>query len=139
MSGSAPLVKLAKKVVLIVEDEVLIRLALAHDLRQAGFTVIEAATGDEALIILQAVVEIGVIVTDIRMPGTMDGLALARFVTQHAPHIRVVITSANHVPDMQLHAAAVIPKPYVVSAIIRRLEELMPAPERPLLSDVGRG
>ena len=138
MSGSAPVDTLAKKVVLVVEDEVLIRFALAHDLRQAGFTVIEAATGDEAVSILQAVADISVIVTDVHMPGAMDGLALARFATRHAPHTRVVITSGNYVPDMRLDADAVFPKPYTSAAIIRRLEELMLAQQRSLRNDVER-
>ena len=119
-----------RKKVLIVEDEVLIRLVLAHDLRKAGFTVIEAATGDEAVTILQAVAEIGVIVTDVRMPGTIDGLALARFATQLTPHIRVVIASGSHLPDMHLDADAVFAKPYLIGALIRRLHELIPTEER---------
>ena len=67
----------AKKTVLVVEDEVLIRLYLSEEIRAAGFTVIEAASADEAFEVLKSRNDIDLVLTDIRMPGTMDGLQLA--------------------------------------------------------------
>ena len=67
----------AKKTVLVVEDEVLIRLYLSEEIRAAGFTVIEAASADEAFEVLKSRNDIDLVLTDIRMPGTMDGRQLA--------------------------------------------------------------
>lgn len=62
--------------VLIVEDEVLIRAPLAEHLREAGFNVIEANTADEAWSCLQTGMPVDLVFSDIRMPGSMDGLEL---------------------------------------------------------------
>jgi CheY-like chemotaxis protein len=66
-----------KGTVLIVEDELLIRLDLADQLRTAGLTVVEASTGDEALTVLKANDTVDLVVSDIRMPGATDGMELA--------------------------------------------------------------
>jgi CheY-like chemotaxis protein len=61
--------------VLLVEDEVLVRMMLADQLREAGCTVVEAPDADQALLILrQNLVRIDIVISDIRMPGSMDGL-----------------------------------------------------------------
>jgi CheY-like chemotaxis protein len=67
-------------VILIVEDEFLLRLDSAETIENAGFEVIQAANADEAIAILKARPDIHVVFTDIQMPGSMDGLKLARFV-----------------------------------------------------------
>jgi CheY-like chemotaxis protein len=65
-------------VILLVEDEVLIRMLAAEILSEAGFTVIESASADEALTILQARSDVQLLFTDVNMPGSLDGLALGR-------------------------------------------------------------
>jgi len=67
-------------VILIVEDESLLRLDSAETIEHAGFEVIQAANADEAIAILSARLDIHVVFTDIQMPGSMDGLKLAHFV-----------------------------------------------------------
>ena len=67
-------------VILIVEDEFLLRMDSAETLENAGFEVVQAGNADEAMAILQARAAIHVVFTDIQMPGSMDGLKLARFV-----------------------------------------------------------
>ena len=67
-------------VILIVEDEFLLRLDSAETIESAGFEVIQAANADEAIAILKARPDIHVVFTDIQMPGSMDVLKLARFV-----------------------------------------------------------
>ena len=79
--------------ILIVDDEPLIRLDLADLLESMGFDVLEAANADEAILLLEADPQIGVVVTDIDMPGTMDGLKLAFVVRERWPPCRLIIVS----------------------------------------------
>jgi CheY-like chemotaxis protein len=69
-----------RPVVLVVEDEFLIRINAAEMMEEAGFEVVEASNADEAVATLEARLDIAVVFTDIQMPGTMDGLKLARAV-----------------------------------------------------------
>jgi two-component system, response regulator PdtaR len=69
-----------RPVVLIVEDEILLRMNAAETIGDACFDVVEARNADEAIEILEACPNIHVVFTDIQMPGSMDGLKLARFV-----------------------------------------------------------
>jgi two-component system, response regulator PdtaR len=80
-------------VILIVEDEFLLRMDSAELIENAGFEVIQAGNADEAIEILKARPGIHVVFTDIQMPGSMDGLKLARFVRNRWPPIKIVATS----------------------------------------------
>ncbi len=88
-------------VVLLVEDEPLVRMAAADDLQEAGFHVLEAANADVALAVLEACSDnVQVLFTDIDMPGSMNGLDLAENVQQRWPHISLLISSAYHRPHL---------------------------------------
>src|SRR5882762_9551244 len=80
-------------VVLIVEDEFLLRMDAVDMIAAAGFAVLEAANADGAIEILEARPDITVVFTDIQMPGSMDGLKLARAVGGRWPPIKIVATS----------------------------------------------
>ena len=67
-----------RQVVLIVEDEALVRMTAVDMIEEAGFEILEAANADEAILLLEARREITVLFTDIEMPGSMDGLRLAQ-------------------------------------------------------------
>jgi CheY-like chemotaxis protein len=82
-----------RAVILIVEDELLIRLNAVEMVEEAGFEVIEAASADEAIAILEGRLDIAVVFTDIQMPGSMDGLKLAAAVRDRWPPIMIVATS----------------------------------------------
>ena len=113
--------------VLLVEDDVLVRLSVADDLRQAGLTVLEAANADEARIILESQPGwVGVVVTDIQMPGSMNGRGLVRLVRAHYPEIRVVILSGA-APGMlaDLNADAVFVKPHYPDRLVALLRQLL--------------
>lgn len=113
------------RVILIVEDEVLIRMLLSEALRQEGYVVIEAANADEAFLVLHAAPNPDVLVTDVRMPGTVDGFALAAFVRQTRPELKVIITSGHAGPDGARGLAdAFLPKPYELGAILGRIRTL---------------
>ena len=80
-------------IVLVVEDESMIRMLLVWELEEAGLTVIEADGADAAIVELGANPSIALVVTDIRMPGSMDGLGLASWMRGHAPDCPIIITS----------------------------------------------
>lgn len=82
----------AAAVVLVVEDEVLVRLAAAQHLRRAGYEVLEASNADEALRLL-ATVDVDVVFSDITMPGSMDGLGLVDWVRRHRHQVATIVTS----------------------------------------------
>ena len=122
---NGPLVPL-QPVVLLVEDEVLVRMATADALTEAGFEVIETANAQAAQDILLRRADIRVLFTDVRMPGPMDGLALAALVRRRWPHIQVVITSGHLEQGSPFlpENAVFIAKPYgekAPAAVIRAL------------------
>jgi two-component system, response regulator PdtaR len=117
-------------VILIVEDEFLLRLDSAETIESAGFEVIQAANADEAIAILKARPDIHVVFTNIQMPGSMDGLKLARFVRDRWPPIKIVATSGHvTVDEDDLPAGSVfLPKPYRGTQVVATLRELTSAP-----------
>ncbi len=115
--------------VLVVEDEVLLRLALAETLRASGMRVIEAASGEEARDLLLAGVDVNIVFSDINMPGGMDGAALASWVMAAGAPAHVVLTSGErHMLEAARDACpevkAFIDKPYdhqAIAALLRGL------------------
>src|ERR1700746_1118000 len=85
----------AKDLVLVVEDEALIRMDSADVIRDLGFEVIEAVDADQAVSLLESVPGIKVVFTDIQMPGSMDGLLLAAIVRDRWPPIALLVTSGK--------------------------------------------
>jgi CheY-like chemotaxis protein len=120
----------AKARILLVEDEILIRLAMADDLRQAGFIVVEASNADEALSVLASTPDIGLVVTDIRMPGRLDGVGLANWVRRHAPDIKIAIASANIETGMDRTFDAIFNKPVLPKDLIANVRKLLPPAEQ---------
>ncbi len=116
-----------RPVVLIVEDEQLVRLNAAEMVAAAGFEVVEAANADDAIAILEARRDITVIFTDIQMPGSMDGLKLAHAVRGRWPPIRIVATSGLvDVGESDLpEGGRFLAKPYSPEAITGLLRELI--------------
>lgn len=81
--------------VLIVENEALVRLELVHSLSQTGLLVLEASDADEAIALLDAHPEIELMVTDIRMPGSIDGIRLAHHVRDRWPPLKIIVVSGS--------------------------------------------
>jgi two-component system, response regulator PdtaR len=113
--------------VLIVEDEFIIALGAAELLQSAGYDTVEASNADEAVAVLENRPGIGVVFTDVRMPGSMDGLALAQFVRDRWPSVKIIFTSGHHVvKEGDLPTGGVfIPKPYTDRAIASALNDLI--------------
>jgi CheY-like chemotaxis protein len=122
MSNAVP----TRPVVLIVEDEFLLRMDAVDMLRNAGFEAVEASNADEAIAILEANLNIHVVFTDVQMPGSMDGLKLAKFVKNRWPPIKIIATSgrlrisSDDLPE----GGRFLPKPYTPDEVISTLREL---------------
>jgi DNA-binding response OmpR family regulator len=116
----------ASAVILVVEDDVLVRATIADHLRDGGFKVIEARDADEALDILEAM-PVDLVFTDIQMPGSMDGLALASFIRQRHPSLPVLLTSSVARPNEVVSEldAPLIEKPYHYDEVERRIRLLV--------------
>ncbi|MDB5551991.1 MAG: response regulator receiver [Rhizobium sp.] len=107
------------KAILVVEDEPLIRFDTACTLEAAGFKVVEAENADDALNQIQHNPDIGLVITDINMPGTMSGLALAIRVRELWPRIRVVVASGQ---SMLIKEVAALGLPFLRKPV--RISEL---------------
>ena len=112
--------------ILVVEDEPIIRLGMVSSIQDAGFTVIEAANADEAIARLRQDDEVRVVVTDVDMPGSMDGIRLAHYVRHRWPPIRLLVISgkvgvvASELPE----GARFMSKPYQEPTLIKTIETL---------------
>ena len=116
-----------RPVVLVVEDDSLVRLVVVLAVEQAGFAVLEAANADEALVLLEAEPAIRVVFTDVKMPGPLNGLALARRVRDTWPGVVVVVTSGNAWvdPSELPPGAQFLPKPYLVERFTALIAPLL--------------
>lgn len=112
-------------VVLLVEDEVLIRLAAADILRDEGFTVCEAADAVEALVLFSSDVSLDVVVTDVQMPGELDGLKLTQIIKEAKPDLPVAIISGHFDPTQEHAANAFLRKPYSSTELLKLVRELI--------------
>jgi DNA-binding NtrC family response regulator len=118
-----------RRVVLVVEDEVLVRVMIADYLRDVDFAVIEAANAADALGVLASGEPVDIVFSDMAMPGPIDGATLARWIHEHHPGIPVLLTSGND--DLVqstgfISKDAFFPKPYAledVASSVRRILE----------------
>jgi DNA-binding NtrC family response regulator len=112
--------------ILVVEDEFLIRAMLSDYLQGCGFKVLEGSTADQALAIIEKLdVPIDVVLTDIRMPGSMDGFGLVRWIRTNRPDINVILTSgeakkADAAKEL-CENAAFFEKPYDLEAVVTKI------------------
>jgi CheY-like chemotaxis protein len=110
---------------LLVEDEFLIRMTLAEILADDGFEVIEAATGAEALAQLEASSP-DIVLTDLNLPGGMDGFGVARAVRQQAGGVPVLFTSGEPIDPSRLGPRdRALTKPYLPSSVGPVLREMI--------------
>jgi CheY-like chemotaxis protein len=111
--------------VLVVEDEILIRLLIGEELRASGFLVLEAANADEAVELLHSGQRIEAVVSDVNMPGSMDGIALTTLVRATFPEIKIIVAS-GHVPaSREVHADNCLKKPYQPEELVTCLNRLL--------------
>lgn len=112
--------------ILVVEDEFLLRMFLADELRAHGYTVLEAANAEEALDLLDAGAPVHLLLTDIRMPGAFDGAELVRRVRAQHPQVIVAVASA-HRPERDIGAKVddFFPKPYDIPKLARQVKAIL--------------
>ena len=106
--------------ILLIEDEPLIRMATAAILEDAGHDVLQAECAEEALSMLKQHEEIEIVITDVQMPGMMDGLALVEIISRDYPDIRSLVTSGR-IQIEQVRACGAygfLPKPYSARTIV---------------------
>jgi CheY-like chemotaxis protein len=114
--------------ILVVEDEFLIRLTLVEALGDEGFEVVEAESGDAGLLALQADGSIQLLLTDIQLPGSLDGRGLARRARETRPELPIIYMTGR--PDPAAEAAATpneryIAKPYTLNDICKAVRDLL--------------
>jgi CheY-like chemotaxis protein len=118
----------APPVVLMVEDEPVVRALGVTILEDAGYAVITAATAVEALESLEAGLQVHLVFTDVQMPGAFDGLELAYKIRDRWPAIPVLIASGR---ELEAHAipdkGRFLPKPYGAADVLRHVGELTAA------------
>jgi CheY-like chemotaxis protein len=118
---------MARPVVLVVEDEDLLRASAIDMVEEAGFEAIEAADADEAIRILESRNDIRAVFTDVNMPGSMDGLRLARVVRNRWPPVALVLASGRtNVPESDLpKGGRFLSKPYGPGEVGSALQQLI--------------
>jgi CheY-like chemotaxis protein len=117
-------------VVLVVEDELLLRMLAVEVVEEAGFIAIEARDADEAVILLESRTDITLLFTDINMPGSMDGLKLAHAVRDRWPPIKILIVSGKQqLQSFDLPSnSCFVGKPYQPSALVAELRTMVGSP-----------
>jgi DNA-binding NtrC family response regulator len=121
--------------VLLVEDEVLIRMPVAQYLRDCGYRVIEAANADEGMMILQkSEIVVEVVLSGVAMSGPMNGFGFANWVRTNRPGVEIILAGT---PERAAHAAAelcdegpMLMKPYEPQIVVDRVRQLLAARER---------
>jgi two-component sensor histidine kinase/CheY-like chemotaxis protein len=123
--------------VLVVEDEMVLRMRAVDIVEDAGFTAVEAVNADEAMSILEARSDISLLFTDIQMPGSMDGLKLAHAVHDRWPEIKIILVSGQVKPsetDKPVDSRF-FGKPIEVKQMIAELREMVGAGSLKLVPD----
>ncbi|KQR77388.1 hypothetical protein ASG25_03675 [Rhizobium sp. Leaf384] len=125
--------KTSPPVVLVVEDEPLLRMMAVDLIEEAGYAVMEASNADEAVHLLETRLDIRIVFTDIDMPGSMDGLKLAAAIRDRWPPIEIIITSGavtNAVAQLP-DRAVFFPKPYDHGRLLSTLQTFANLPSLP--------
>jgi len=114
------------RIVLVVEDEVLIRMSAVDTFSDSGFTVIEAQHSAAAIITALDNPRIDLLFTDVNMPSEMDGIGLAEHLFALRPLLKIIVTSAIPLPREIGHLRGhFLPKPYEVAGLSRISEGLL--------------
>jgi CheY-like chemotaxis protein len=113
--------------VLVVEDEMLLRMQAVNMVEDAGYASVEAVDADKAVAILESRSDIALLFTDIQMPGSMDGLKLAHAVHKRWPPIKIILVSGRlESPDIKIPAdARFFGKPLAAGEMIAELRQMI--------------
>jgi len=116
--------------ILVVDDEPLIRMAVSDYLQECGFKVLEASNADEAQQMLQSyALVLDLVFSDVMMPGTKDGFALAQWIRTHRPEIPVVLASGDSSKIQNAHDLCAdepfFTKPYDLKLLVTKIRQLL--------------
>jgi len=120
-----------QETILVVEDDILVRMPIAQYLRDCGYKVIEASNADEAMqVLLHQGTSVDVVFSDIDMPGAVDGFGLAKWIREHRPGLEVLLTGT--VPRAvesakDLCEQGPMPKPYEAQVVHNHIRRLLAA------------
>jgi CheY-like chemotaxis protein len=116
-----------KPVILVVEDHPIIRMAALDIVRSAGFEGLEAESADQAIFILAGRSDVRLVFTDVRMPGSTDGIRLAHYIRRRWPPVELIVASGDAaVSEKQLPIGArFFPKPYRESTLVQAMIDLL--------------
>ncbi len=116
------------KKVVVVEDESLVREIVVCELEDSGYAVVEFASADAALIYLvEHLGDASLILTDVQMPGTLNGLQLADIVSRTWPAIPILVTSGGSLvnPDALPNSARFLRKPWLPADVVERIDGMV--------------
>lgn len=120
-----------QETILVVEDEVFVRMTISEYLRGCGFKVIEAASADEAIMVLQSTeIPVDIVLSDIEMPGSMDGFGLSRWVRENRADVDVILAGSVKraaAAATELCDEGTLPKPYEPQLVADRIRRLIAA------------
>ena len=115
--------------VLVVADEVLVRMAVSNYLRECGYTVVQAGDAQEAIEVMTSGVAVDIAFSDIAMPGSLDGFGLAQWIRRERPDIKVVLTSgvarSAKAAGELCKEGPMLAKPYEHADLERRIRALL--------------
>jgi DNA-binding NtrC family response regulator len=112
--------------ILFVEDDALVRMDMAEYLRECGYRVHGAANATEAMAALQAKFAIDLVFTDINLGEGMNGVELARWILEHRPGVKVIVTTGKaFVPELPAAAGTLLHKPYTGRDLLGRIKEAL--------------
>lgn len=114
-------------VILLAEDDVLVQFTTAETLRLEGYVVLEAVDASEALSLIATGHPLDLVLSDIRMPGELDGVALTFAVKELRPHLPIVLVSSHLDPDRAHAAEAFLAKPYQPEQLVALVEHFVGA------------
>jgi CheY-like chemotaxis protein len=117
----------ASPAILVVEDDELVRTTAAALLETQGYEVLQAATAQSALEVLEQRSDIRLLFTDVRIPGVKDGLGLARQIYERWPHIKLLVTSGQQTPNQSdmPRTASFLAKPYRAKVLFSEVDALL--------------
>lgn len=121
--------------ILVIDSNILVRMAIAEYLRDCGFRVIEAMNGDEAMIVIQqSSVSVNIVLSDVEMTGSLDGFGLAKWIRAHMPAIPVILAgspeSAAKAAGNLCESGPLLAKPYEPQALLARIRQILAAVAR---------
>jgi CheY-like chemotaxis protein len=110
--------------VMVIDDDVLERMGASYMFSDAGYRVLEAGNADEALRLLELNADVGLLFTDVSMPGSMNGSDLAHQVAARWPRVGIIVTSGRPQPELLPVGARFHSKPYEPINVLRHAREM---------------